>query len=62
MRKLLLIFSMLLFSTGLTAKDKDLIADINTTMGTIKVKLFYKKAPQTVSNFVTLAQKASTME
>ena len=57
MRKLLLIFSMLLFSTGLTAKDKDLIADINTTMGTIKVKLFYKKAPQTVSNFVTLAQK-----
>ena len=41
----------------ISAKDKDLVADINTTMGTIKVKLFYKKAPQTVANFVTLARK-----
>ena len=31
-------------------QDKDLIVDINTTMGTMKVKLI--KAPQTVSNFV----------
>ena len=57
MRKILFVLSMLFLSGNLSAKDKDLIADINTTMGTMKVKLFYKKAPQTVSNFVTLAQK-----
>ena len=57
MRKILFVLSMLFLNGNLSAKDKDLIADINTTMGTMKVKLFYKKAPQTVSNFVTLAQK-----
>lgn len=36
--------------------SKDLTATIKTTMGDIEVKLFPDKAPQTVSNFVTLAR------
>jgi peptidyl-prolyl cis-trans isomerase A (cyclophilin A) len=36
---------------------KDLSVRITTTMGVIEAKLFYDKAPQTVSNFVTLARK-----
>jgi peptidyl-prolyl cis-trans isomerase A (cyclophilin A) len=35
--------------------EKDLIAAIETTMGTIEVKLFEKEAPKTVGNFVGLA-------
>ena len=57
MKKILFVLSMLFMGGTISAKDKDLVADINTTMGTIKVKLFYKKAPQTVANFVTLARK-----
>jgi peptidyl-prolyl cis-trans isomerase A (cyclophilin A) len=33
------------------------IAEIETTLGTIKVELFAKEAPDTVKNFVTLAEK-----
>lgn len=36
--------------------SKDLTATIKTSMGDIEVKLFPDKAPQTVSNFVTLAR------
>tara|TARA_Y100000996_G_C22517433_1_gene641020 strand:+ start:794 stop:1291 length:498 start_codon:yes stop_codon:yes gene_type:complete len=32
-------------------------AHINTSQGTIKIKLFYEHAPLTVANFVNLAQK-----
>lgn len=38
------------------AGAKDLSATIKTSMGDIEVKLFPDKAPQTVSNFVTLAR------
>lgn len=38
-------------------KEQDLKFEIITTMGTMKGKLFYKKAPVTVSNFVELARK-----
>jgi peptidyl-prolyl cis-trans isomerase A (cyclophilin A) len=33
------------------------IAEIETTLGSIKVELFAKEAPDTVKNFVTLAEK-----
>ncbi len=35
---------------------KDLIAIIETSEGTIKIKLYEKKAPKTVGNFVDLAE------
>lgn len=35
----------------------DMTADIETTMGTITVKLYAKEAPDTVANFVKLAEK-----
>ncbi|MEZ4742226.1 MAG: peptidylprolyl isomerase [Bdellovibrionota bacterium] len=39
------------------ANAKDLTATIDTSMGSIEVKLFHKRAPKTVSNFVELARK-----
>jgi cyclophilin family peptidyl-prolyl cis-trans isomerase len=33
------------------------IAEIETTLGTIKIELFPKEAPDTVKNFVTLVEK-----
>ncbi len=33
------------------------IAEIETTLGTIKIELFAKEAPDTVKNFITLAEK-----
>jgi cyclophilin family peptidyl-prolyl cis-trans isomerase len=33
------------------------IAEVETTLGTIKIELFAKEAPDTVKNFVTLAEK-----
>ncbi len=33
------------------------IAEIETTLGNIKIELFAKEAPDTVKNFVTLAEK-----
>lgn len=39
------------------AQAEDLTVKITTTKGVIEAKLFPDKAPQTVSNFVTLAQK-----
>jgi len=35
--------------------EKDLIAAIETTLGTIEIRLFEKEAPKTVANFVGLA-------
>jgi cyclophilin family peptidyl-prolyl cis-trans isomerase len=54
-----------LFSQGAFAADekkgdkpeKELKVKITTTMGVIEAKLFPHQAPQTVSNFVTLARK-----
>lgn len=37
--------------------QKDLKVKITTSMGVIEARLFYDKAPKTVSNFVTLARK-----
>lgn len=37
--------------------DQKLIATLETSMGTMKLSLFYKQTPKTVSNFVTLAKK-----
>jgi cyclophilin family peptidyl-prolyl cis-trans isomerase len=39
------------------AEEKVLLVKIQTTLGPIEAKLFYDKAPSTVSNFVTLARK-----
>ena len=41
--------------TDLVHQGKTLYASFNTSMGTIKVKLFTKDAPKTVENFVALA-------
>ena len=37
--------------------DQKLIATLETSMGTMKLSLFHKQTPKTVSNFVTLAKK-----
>ncbi len=42
--------------TGLPQKG-DTIAIIETTLGTIKVKLFTKETPKTCANFIGLAAK-----
>lgn len=57
--------SLLLFSFAGFSKDKkkspnagkELKFKITTTLGNIEGKLFWEKAPKTVSNFVTLAKK-----
>lgn len=38
-------------------RTSDILANINTTKGTIKVKLFPNVAPLAVENFITLAKK-----
>jgi hypothetical protein len=38
-------------------QEGDLVATMKTTNGTIKIKLFNKIVPNTVNNFVALAQK-----
>jgi peptidyl-prolyl cis-trans isomerase B (cyclophilin B) len=45
------------FSQTSSPQKGDTIASIRTNMGTIKVRLFPKYAPQTVENFVGLSQK-----
>lgn len=42
---------------GKAPAAKDLMFKITTNIGTMEGKLFYKKAPKTVSNFVELARK-----
>jgi peptidyl-prolyl cis-trans isomerase A (cyclophilin A) len=49
--------TLLLFGKTLTAETKDPMATIKTTLGIFKVHLFADKVPQTVDNFITLAQK-----
>jgi len=39
------------------AESANLTAEIETTLGTITIELFAKDAPDTVKNFVTLAEK-----
>lgn len=55
--KLGLLFLFSLSSIVGHAADKDLKVKIKTNVGVIEGKLFYKKAPKTVSNFVELARK-----
>ena len=43
------------YQTNLPA-DGEITATINTTLGTIKVKLFPEEAPKAVENFVTHAK------
>jgi cyclophilin family peptidyl-prolyl cis-trans isomerase len=50
-------FTRLLHAESPPAPSSELKARIKTTMGDIEVKLFPDKVPQTVSNFVGLAQK-----
>lgn len=61
MRKLLVALmatgGFLLGMSGAQAVEKELTATIETSMGSIEVKLFHDKAPKTVSNFVELARK-----
>lgn len=42
------------------AKDKPMIAVFDTSLGKFKAKLFTDKAPQTVANFVALAEGSKT--
>lgn len=51
------IISMFLLAFSSYATAKDLTAEMKTSEGNIIVKLFYKKVPNTVSNFVELARK-----
>jgi cyclophilin family peptidyl-prolyl cis-trans isomerase len=52
------VLSFFLFtSPASAAEDKVLKAKFTTTEGVFEAKLFYKEAPQTVSNFVELARK-----
>jgi cyclophilin family peptidyl-prolyl cis-trans isomerase len=63
MRHILLVLSFWAFGwSSLQAQDsappaQELKARIKTTMGEIEIRLFHDKAPQTVSNFVTLARQ-----
>jgi len=50
------VFFSLASESGIAA-EKDLKIRLTTSMGTIEARLFYKRVPKTVSNFVTLARK-----
>ena len=62
MSKTVYIFLALMFGILSSCQDKykdlgdGLFAEIETSKGTVIVKLDYKKTPQTVANFVTLAE------
>ena len=62
MSKTVYIFLVLMFGILSSCQDKykelgdGLFAEIETSKGTVIVKLDYKKTPQTVANFVTLAE------
>ena len=43
--------------SGLSQAEEELKVKITTNLGVIEAKLFYKEAPNTVSNFVELARK-----
>jgi peptidyl-prolyl cis-trans isomerase A (cyclophilin A) len=54
---LVLMMACISFAGHLRAEDKELKVKFTTTKGVIEAKLFYKEAPNTVSNFVELARK-----
>jgi cyclophilin family peptidyl-prolyl cis-trans isomerase len=60
LKLLLLIFigaaSFGIFATNCQALENGLYADMDTSKGKILLKLYYKRAPKTVSNFVGLAE------
>lgn len=67
MNRILLSLTLVLFSSAAMAKDtkkedkaktkgKPMLAVMETTLGTFKVKLFPEEAPKTVENFVGLAE------
>ena len=51
------LFGLLLTMLSFTALGAESVATMETSMGTIKIKLFPDKAPITVSNFVELSKK-----
>jgi peptidyl-prolyl cis-trans isomerase A (cyclophilin A) len=60
MKKIILSLFIALFSlVGIQnqAVAKDVIAKFETTQGNFEIKLFHKRAPMTVSNFINLAKK-----
>ncbi|MCB9030618.1 MAG: peptidylprolyl isomerase [Deltaproteobacteria bacterium] len=58
LRKIFLSFFCLMFlMTGKNVMADNLTATIDTSKGTIKIKLFPEQAPLTVANFVNLAQR-----
>ena len=57
MKKIFIIFAMLLAGFGGTALSADVTAKFETTEGNFEIKLFHEKAPMTVSNFVQLLKK-----
>jgi len=67
--RIAMLSSVILLSLPLPAQDqgkpagdakapakKDIFAVLNTSMGVIRVRLFYKEAPRTVANFIGLAE------
>lgn len=66
MKKILILILVLIFPTLLHAKSpkvkkgskpmENVYAELDTTQGKIKIKLFSDKAPKTVANFVGLAE------
>ena len=49
-------FVSLLGTAAMALPAKGLFAEIETNKGTISIRLFYKKAPKTVSNFIALSE------
>ena len=56
MRKLLVIFSILFSTLSVASLDDGIYAHLQTNKGKITVELAYKKAPLTVTNFISLAE------
>ena len=50
--KVLLIFVIVLFSTLLSASEKQVLVEMKTNLGKVVIELFPDKAPKTVSNFL----------
>jgi cyclophilin family peptidyl-prolyl cis-trans isomerase len=51
------VFSLTITTKASAANDQELRAKFTTSEGNFEAKLFYKEAPKTVANFVTLSRK-----